>query len=126
MRLNTKIKSKKLFKFLLITFCVIPVIFFQSSCSKNSDNDAFEREIDTLKKKISNLELINNGFSLQLKPFNDLMIKYNVNNCKDLMKKLIDPNDLDLQEKSLSLANCLLKTKTLKIEKLKQNLADTQ
>ena len=42
------------------------------------------------------------------------------------MKKLIDPNDLDLQEKSLSLANCLLKTKTLKIEKLKQNLADTQ
>ena len=50
MRLNTKIKSKKLFKFLLITFCVIPVIFFQSSCSKNSDND-FEREIDTLKKK---------------------------------------------------------------------------
>ncbi len=51
MRLNTKIKSKKLFKFLLITFCVIPVIFFQSSSSKNSDNDAFEREIDTLKKK---------------------------------------------------------------------------
>lgn len=51
MRLNAKIKSKKLFKFLLITFCVIPVIFFQSSCSKNSDNDAFEREIDTLKKK---------------------------------------------------------------------------
>ena len=121
------IKSK-LFNLLFITIVALsPTFFFQYSCSKNEKDDKlFKKEIYELKEKNKNLEKIKSTLSFQLKPFNNLMAKYKVDNYEDLMKHLTDLDDPILQKTALLLANCLLETKTMVVSELCMKLNDKE
>lgn len=121
---KTKSKSK-LFNLLLITTFVLPTVSFQSSCSKKTD-DKVEKKIYELNEKIKNLEKIKDELSSQLKPFNDLMEKHAVNDFDGLMEKLTNLDDPDLQKNALLLANCLLQTKTITLQKLQEKFDDDE
>lgn len=120
-----KIKSK-IFKILLITTFVLPTIFIQNACSKKRDVEKYVSEINKLKEEIKVLEKFKSDLSYEFEPFKNLMHKYGVNNYNDLMKELTCLSDPNLQEQVLSLANCLLKTKTITFLKLQEKINDEQ
>lgn len=120
-----KIKSK-IFKILLVTTFVLPTIFTQNACSKKKDVEKYENEINKLKEEIKILEKFKSDLSHEFEPFKNLMHKYGVNNYNDLMKELTCLNDPNLQEQVLSLADCLLRTKTITFLKLQEKINDEQ